>query len=336
MNFYQTMNLDKSMYKVANKSFTQVLEDMDSSKNYKGTDLEGLDAYQRQLKRFDIKVSGFDSDIVDKFFQTADSTALFPEYIARAVRQGMVEANPIKDIVATTTKIDSLDYRTITCVMTDDDKELKPVAEGSQIPETVIRTKDSLVSLNKLGRMLVASYEAIRYQKLDIFTVALKQIGSHMAKTQLKMAIDILLNGDEGTEPAKEISLATAGVVTYKDLLNLWSEMNPYEMNTLLVPKHLLVKLLNIDEMKDPMTGMNFQGTGKLVTPIGANILVYENEGATDKIIALDKRYALEMVVADEITVDYDKIIDRQLERAAITSTVGFSKIIDDATVVLG
>ena len=48
--------------------------------SYKGTSLEGLDAFERQLKRFDIKVSGNMSSPVDKFVATTDSAALFPEY----------------------------------------------------------------------------------------------------------------------------------------------------------------------------------------------------------------------------------------------------------------
>lgn len=334
MGYYETINLDKSMYQVTGKSFTDVLESLDSSKNYKGTEMEGLDAYQRQLKRFDIKVNGIGSDVVDKFYQTADSFALFPEYIARAVRQGIDEANVLSEITATTTKIDSLDYRTITSTMTDDDKELKAVAEGGDIPTTEIRSKDGLVSLNKAGRMLVASYEAIKYQKLDLFTVALKQIGAYMAKSQLSMAINTLLNGDSASDKAVILNSANAGKIDYQDILQLWSQLNPYEMNTLLVPKDMLIKLLSIPEFKDPLAGMNFQGTGQLVTPIGAKIIVHDS-AVKDKIIGLDKRYALEMVVADEISVEYDKIIDKQLERAAITSTVGFSKIIKGASAAL-
>ena len=53
------------------------------------------------------------------------------------------------------------------------------------------------------------------------------------------------------------------------------------------------------------------------------------------KIIGLDRRYALELVQAGEVQVEYDKIIDRQLERAAITSISGFGKIMDGAVKVL-
>ena len=52
-------------------------------------------------------------------------------------------------------------------------------------------------------------------------------------------------------------------------------------------------------------------------------------------IIGLDNRYALEQVRAGDVLVEYDKLIDRQLERAAITSIAGFGKICDGAACVL-
>ena len=55
----------------------------------------------------------------------------------------------------------------------------------------------------------------------------------------------------------------------------------------------------------------------------------------SNTIIALDRRYALEMVQAGDITVEYDKLIDRQLERAAITSICGFANLFSDAVKTL-
>lgn len=63
---YDNIRIEKSLY-TTGKSFTQALEALDPSENYKGTSLEGLDAYERQLKRFDIKVSGENCDTVSKF-----------------------------------------------------------------------------------------------------------------------------------------------------------------------------------------------------------------------------------------------------------------------------
>ena len=105
-------------------------------------------------------------------------------------------------------------------------------------------------------------------------------------------------------------------------------------MNTLLVPGDVMIKMLKLDEFQNPLTGLNFQGTGKLTTPLGAKLLRTSALPA-GKLIGLDSRYAMEMVKGGEVTVEYDKLIDRQLERAAITSVSGFAKLFTDAARVL-
>ena len=64
MAIYENIKLDKGLYGTS-KGFLAELESIDPSENYKGTSLEGLDAFERQLKRFDIKVSGNMSSPVD-------------------------------------------------------------------------------------------------------------------------------------------------------------------------------------------------------------------------------------------------------------------------------
>ena len=51
--------------------------------------------------------------------------------------------------------------------------------------------------------------------------------------------------------------------------------------------------------------------------------------------VGLDKRYALELIQGSDVMVEYDKLIDRQLERAAITTISGFAKIFQEASHVL-
>ena len=41
------------------------------------------------------------------------------------------------------------------------------------------------------------------------------------------------------------------------------------------------------------------------------------------------------MVSAGDVMVEYDKLIDRQLERAAITTISGFAKVFPEASQVL-
>ena len=293
---FETVKLDKGMYSESGRSFTKVLEKCDPSEQYKGTPLEHLDAFQRQLKRFDIKVKGMDSDVVSKFFATWESAVLFPEYVARAVRQGM-EA------------------------------------------ETSIRAQENLVKLHKRGRMLVASYEAIQHQRLDLFSVTLRQIGAYINRMHAADAIDVLVNGDGNNNAAQVYTVGTApisgtaGTLSYDALVDFWSQFDPYTMNTILVGD-AAAKLLKLDEMQDAMAGLTFQGTGKMITPMGATML-RSSAVPSNTIIGLDKHYALEMVKGSDVLVEYDKLIDRQLERAAITSISGFAKIFQDASKVL-
>ncbi len=337
---YDNLRLEKGMYRQAGMNFTQVLESLDPSDNYRGTALEGTDAFQRQLKRFGIRVKGLGSSPVEKFFATMDSAVLFPEYIARTVRQGMEENDILPAITATTTVIDSMDYRSIYSNPTDADMELKNVAEGAEIPTTEVKTKEHLVSLSKRGRMLVASYEALRFQKLDLFSVMLRQIGGHIQKQQVADAVKVLLDGDGNGNAATTYAVGTSpisgtkGSLGYDQLVEFWGQFDPYTMNTILCSTATMTKLLKIPELQNPMTGLNFQGTGKVGTPLGAQ-LCRSSAVADGMIIGLDKRYALEQVRAGDVLVEYDKLIDRQLERAAITSIAGFGKICTDAAAAL-
>ena len=337
---FKDLKLEKGMYQVAGKSFSAVLESEDPSENYKGTSMEGMDAFQRQLKRFNIRVKGGGCDRVEKFFQSAQSAVLFPEYVARSVRQGMEDSDLLPNIVAAVTTIDGTDYRAISSISEKEMTEMRRVEEGASIPQTTVITQENLVRLHKRGRMLVASYEAIRYQRLDLFSVTLHQIGAQISRTLLDDAIEVLELGDGNQNPAELIGIADPRIggklntLTYNDLVSFWAQFDPYEMKTLLVSGDVMLKLLKMPEFRDPMSGMNFQATGKLITPMGATLL-RTNMLGEGKMIGLDKRYALEMVKSADVTVEYDKLIDRQLERAAITTVVGFAKIFADAAKVM-
>lgn len=337
---YETVKLDKGMYSEAGRSFTKVLEQCDPSEQYKGTPLEHLDAFQRQLKRFGIRVKGSESDVVAKFFATWESAVLFPEYVARAVRQGMEENDILPQITAAETRVSGMDYRSIASTPGDEAKELKRVEEGAGIPTTSIRTQENLVKLHKRGRMLVASYEAIRFQRLDLFSVTLRQIGAYIARMHLKDAIDVLMNGDGNNNAATSYTIGdggiggTKGTLSYDALLGFWSQFDPYTMNTMLMGSDVMLAMLKLSEFQNPLTGLNFQGTGTLATPLGAKLLRTSAMPA-GKIIGLDKNYALERICGSEVLVEYDKLIDRQLERAAITSISGFAKPYQEASKVL-
>ena len=337
---YENLKLEKGMYGRSGRSFAQTLEELDPSEHYRGTPLEGMDAFQRQLKRFDIRVKGAGSDMVEKFFHTTESAVLFPEFVSRVVRQGLEEESILPAITATVTNFDGMDYRSIVSIPTEEEKSLKRVEEGAQIPQTTVRTQENLVRLHKRGRMLVASYEAIRFQRLDLFSVTLRQIGAYIGRMHLQDAIDVLINGDGNGNAAQKLTVGdgtisgSSGTLSYEALVDFWSQFDPYTMNTLLVSNDMMLSMLKLPEFQNPLTGLNFQGTGTLTTPLGAKLLRTSAMPA-GTLIGLDKGYALEQICGSQVTVEYDKLIDRQLERAAITSISGFAKLFPEASKVL-
>ncbi len=327
---FDTLKLDKGLY-TSEMGFTKSLEMIDPSENYKGTELEGLDAYERQLKRFDIKVKGPNSDTISKFFQTTDSAVLFPEYIRRSVAAVVLYDNVIDDLVATTTVVDSLDYRSVQCEPVDADKLVDSfIAEGAFIPETSIKTNDRLTKLKKSGRSLVASYESIKSQRLDLFAVMLRQIGNYINNCQLAQAVTAL-----NYDGACSVDAQTKNAISYNDFITMYTELAPYEFNTIIAETDEFKKIINMSEFKDATAGLDFHGTGKPVTPLGAKLIHCKTNLLDGAVVAFDKNYALEKVQFGDIVTDYDKLIDRQIEMATVTSTVGFNRIVNSACVNL-
>lgn len=325
MAFYDSLKLEKGMY---NLGFTKTLESIDPSEAYEGTDLAGLDAYERQLKRFNIKVKGQNSDIVDSFFQTTDSAVLFPEFVKRSVLMGMEASNTLPSIVATVTNVENNDYRTIKS--TTDSSAGTAVSETNELPKTVIQTKASLVTMKKRGRVIATSYEALRHKRLDLFAVTLRKIGADIASAQLGDAVDVLINGDESGSAAAAVSPVSSSGIAYADLVELWANLSGYELNTILANTETMQALLALSELKDAQTLLNFKGAGQVITPLGAT-LHRVDAVADNTIVGFDKNCALEMVQVGDLIIDYDKLIDKQLERATVSATAGFAKIFADS-----
>ena len=178
----------------------------------------------------------------------------------------------------------------------------------------------------------------VTIQNLDVVTVILKQIGLDIAREQLDDAVEELLGS--GSSAAESISAAygttkpSTATLAYSHLLQLWKGLNPYKLNVMVASSASVNDILSLNEMRDACAGLDFQGTGNIVTPMGAKLIVSEKVGA-NKILGIDKDFALQLVQSGDILVDFDKVIDKQLERAGITMITGFSRLTAKAAKVL-
>ena len=86
----------------------------------------------------------------------------------------------------------------------------------------------------------------------------------------LKDAVDVLVNGDGNNNAASTFTIGTlpltgkVGTLTYQQLVEFWAQFEPYELNCFLMNTDAMVKMLGLSEFQNPLTGLNFQGTGAL------------------------------------------------------------------------
>lgn len=330
----QNLDLNKSLYTEATaqgKSFQDYLEE-------KCPTPEGckLNAFQRQLKRFDIKVHGDKADVVEKFFATEDSAILFPAYVSAVVRQGFIEANDLSEITAVTTKLNTDTYKALEMNEAADDRTLRAVSEGEELPELKLFTKEKEVNISKYGAVLKATYEAARRKKLPVFEIFLKRIGAQIAVSFFEEAVLVLVNGDGNDNAAEVIGVKTINTLCYEDYVRFWAKFKkPYNLRKMIMGEDMIVKTLLIPEFKDKDSGFRFSKTGELISPVGGKIIRYDNSAIDNLIIGLDERYALEQITEQNVKTERDKLITSQWERTAITLIGGFAKLMPQSVKVL-
>ena len=318
---YDTVKLEKGMYHLSGKSFSQALEEADPSAQYAGTELGGLDAFERQLKRFGIRVSGSDCDRVEKFFTTTESAVLFPEFVRRAVRRGM-EESALPELTAAVSKLNGTVAKGFTVTETDGAYDTV-TAEGAVLKKTVIAEAANPVTLSKYGRLITASYETVRQQRIDVFAVMLRAVGRKLANAIAGKAIAALVAA------APTVSMAGANLA-YADLTALYACFSDYDMTTVIASPANVAKILALTEMHDRTLDAN--GTVRL--PFGAKLLRDGSIGDSN-ILGISRDFALECITGSEVLLESDRLIDCQLDRIAVSVRAGFQPLMTGAAAVL-
>ncbi len=296
-----------------------------------------LDAFERQLAVAGIRVNGPNSDIIDRFFASQESSILFPEYISRSVQLGIDEFKKLKKILASRVKVDDNTYKSIymdDSLYSEGEKSLAVVGEGASLPKIEIVTAEHTVTLQKYGRYLQATYEAIRRKRASIVSLFLKAIGIQIQRDKFVDAIEVLVNGDGNSNAAPTSNVDVSGTIDYEDMVEFALSFEPYQMNVMICNKAAASKILNITELKDPAIAEGFQTRGENLRIFGAELIVDETV-SDNTVIGLDQRYALQEIYETGVITESDRLIRRQIEGTAISEVAGFAKALTAASKVL-
>ena len=321
MNF-ENIRLEKELYGITGKSFTQALTELDPDENYAGTPLAGLDAYERQLKRFDIKVCGEDCDMVEKFFLSTESAVLFPEYIRRQIKQGLDENSILPDIAAATTYIDGVDYRSLVITETG----TNTINEGGTLATTTVTLSSNATRLSKFGRKLNCTYESIRKQRIEAFGVALRTLGAQISKSCNAL---VTTNLPVNITP----STIAGATLAYSDLAAFWASMTDANMDVMLCSPAVMASILAMDEMKGSVA--NYMKSGRALTPYGVTLVKCQSLTSSGDIIGIDSSMAAEVIFGTDVMIDTDRLINNQNREISCSVLIGVARVFDKAVKVL-
>lgn len=319
---FDSIKLEKGLYNLSGKSFTQALEEVDPSENYIGTPLEHLDAYERQLKRFNIKTNGDNCDKVERFFSTTETAILFPEYLKRCILQG-IEDTHIGDIIAVRTVVDATVYKGLD--IQDSSNYNTVINAGNLISDSTIYELSTALDIRKLARVINCSYEVIRQQKIDVLSIQLRVIGRKLGFALYNKALEAITNN------ADSIQTATT-TLAYSDLINLFGEFKNYDINTIIASPKVCSNILQLPEIADHCCCCN--QNQDIILPFGAK-LVKSHLVSDTQILALDKNFAIEYVTTSDIQMVTDTIINRQLDSLSVGIPFLFRALVSDAMKIL-
>ena len=120
---------------------------------------------------------------VERFFLSDPNAKwLFPEVVREAVAAGMRQTPRYPGLIARDERINGAVYDVPYVNESPGEEELRQVAEGAAIPESVIRYGDRVVRLDKKGRGVIASYEVIRRMSVDMLRIHLRRMGERLGR----------------------------------------------------------------------------------------------------------------------------------------------------------
>lgn len=370
-------------------SLSAHLEQEDPSTQYPGSSLDAFGRLMAEagiVTRSNL-AAGFYASTWEEFARHPEARALLPEWWARQWRmaqtgqspntraiwdysdgainswsrpyveeamgqwnQQIAPAIPLSEIVGITVPIERPDYRAH--YLTYDEAQLRMVRvePGTDIPLVKLTSGDRTIQAQKYGRALLATYEQLRFQRLDEISMVIQMMAIQSEKDKVVAALDTLISGDGNSGTAAtsyDLTTldpdATAGTLTIEGWLEFlfqWEE--PYMVTTALtrnnIAKQLL--LLNVGSANIPMHFMLSQPgmTGfSSINQTADNIRLGRTSSApANKIVAFDKRLALKRLTVIGANIsEVERYIRNQTELVTMTEMEGFAIIDGNATKIL-
>lgn len=263
---------------------------------------------------------------------------LVPEIIRDAITLGMRQAPFYPNIIASDQSISGL-----TAIMPSinmSDATPAKVNEAETIPLGDVSFGEKTVKLFKIGKGFKITDEVRNYVSLDVLSIYLRDFGVQLGYAMDTLAMDVLINGNQvdGSESAPVIGVfdTTKGIV-YKDLLRLWVRAARLGRNfqSMIGGEEQAIEMLDLPEFKDRHNGTT-QATLNIKSPVPNKADFYIHPGTPNKqLLMVDTSAALIKLTAKQLMLESERIVSNQTEATYASLTTGFSKMYQDAAILL-
>lgn len=347
------MELNRRLYDQAREkrvTFSQLLEELDPTP-------EGvkLDAFERQLKAQKIYTKtvfnkGIFASPMEAFMRTEESAVLFPEFVARTVREAIVEDTMLPYLIGVDTPINTDSYRTFYVDDQPTKQSKRRVTEAAELPRVTIKGREQTVKIYKYGRAIEASYEVLRRMQVDMLALHVRRIAMQTAKDKVAEIIDVIKNGDGNNNAAtviaqKDLTTATAKKLAAEGLLRFLMEFEEFPCDTLIGSKDTFVQMVltNLPTVTttDLLKFLSLGATSGVTInspqlPSGVIRVFWHKDIGKWQIYGLNRANGIEQIqeVGSDIT-EADKFITRQTSVLTVSENNGYSKIFKEATKIL-
>lgn len=263
---------------------------------------------------------------------------IVPEIIRAAITTGMRQAPFYPNIIASDQSINGLQV-TMPMVNMSDAAPAK-VNEAETIPLGDVSFGQKSVSLFKIGKGFKLTDEVKNYVSIDVLGIYLRDFGIQLGYAMDTLAMDVLMNGNkaDGSESAPVIGVyETTKGITYKDLLHIWVRAARMGRNftTMIGGEDQAIEMLNLPEFKERHSGTT-EATLNIKSPVPNKADFYIHPGTPDQqLLMVDTSAALIKLTAKQLMLESERIVSNQTEAVYASLTTGFSKMYQDAVLLL-
>lgn len=262
---------------------------------------------------------------------------IVPEIIREAITLGIRQAPFYPNIISSDQPINGL--QAIMPFINMSDAAPAKVNEAETIPLGDVSFGQKSVRLFKIGKGFKITDEVKNYVSLDVLGIYLRDFGVQLGYAMDSLAMNVLLNGNktDGSESAPFIGIATADTLVYKDLLKIWVRAARMGRNfqTMIGSEDAAIDMLDLPEFKTKQQGTT-QATLDIKSPVPNKASLYIHPGVpANSLVMVDTTAALIKLTAKQLMLESERIVSNQTEATYASLTTGFSKMYQDATVVL-